>query len=249
LRLFTDPTLDIDYGASHDRLLRVRYFSIGGDHRNCDSKLQAQDRTHRAAIGSNDLFTLGSLYATAVCIEQKVCIAILQCTSIKCASQYLDQASLNEICLPDSTYDISGQILSLQPIFLEHQNIQTMMWVWNTKYVSLESAKSRVAQTSAIRIRHLSFAVNGSITLPLHSHQFKSIPVHDLPTDLTQDIMVDKTWIITAKDLETIKLDLLRRLQEDENIRSKITLYGRVREGAFPYASAHPTSQCSNSTT
>jgi hypothetical protein len=30
LRLFMDPALDLDYNKSHDRLLRVRYFSIGG---------------------------------------------------------------------------------------------------------------------------------------------------------------------------------------------------------------------------
>ncbi|KAJ7635909.1 hypothetical protein B0H17DRAFT_961339, partial [Mycena rosella] len=31
LRVFMDPTMDIDNAKSHDRLLRIRYFSIGGD--------------------------------------------------------------------------------------------------------------------------------------------------------------------------------------------------------------------------
>lgn len=66
-----------------------------------------------------ELFTLGSLYVTAICIEEKVSIAILQCTSLKSASQHLDSAPIEEpeIALPDSSYDVSGQILSLYPIF------------------------------------------------------------------------------------------------------------------------------------
>jgi hypothetical protein len=241
LRLFTDPTLDIDYGASHDHLLRVRYFSIGGNHSNCDSKLQ--DQIYRASTGG-DLFALGSLYATAVCIEQKVSIAILQCTSLKCASQYLGQAPLDEITLPDSGYDVSGQILLLYPIFQNSGNAQAITWVWNSKFVSLEAAKSSVPQSSTTtRIHHLSFAINGSLVLPLRSHQYKSILVTDLPAEFAQDIAVDKTWIISNNDIQAIKLSLLQRLQSNEIIRSKIVIYGGVREGAFPYTSTNPSSQ------
>jgi hypothetical protein len=174
LRLFTDPTLDIDYGASHDRLLRVRYFSIGGDHRNCNSSSELRNLTH-AATTSGTHFTLGSLYATAVCIEQKVSIAILQCTSLKCNSQYLNQAPLDEISLSNSSFDVSGQILSLCPIFFDPQDPRSITWVWNSKYVSLEATKSRVVQSSTTtRIRHLSFTVNGCLVLPLQSDQFTS---------------------------------------------------------------------------
>ena len=116
LRLAMDPTLDIDYGSSHDRLLRVRTFSIGGDHWD-RSKLQIYQPS------SGDLFTLESLYATAICIEQKVSIAILQCTSLKSASQYLDCAPLEEIPLPRSNYDVSGQILPLRPISVDAETL------------------------------------------------------------------------------------------------------------------------------
>jgi hypothetical protein len=243
LRLAMDPTLDIDYGSSHDRLLCVRTFSIGGDHWD-RSKLQIYQPS------SGDLFALESLYATAICIEQKVSIAILQCTSLKLASQYLDRAPLEEISLPESNYDISGQILSLRPILQGSPNSETLSWVWNSKFVSLDAAAkspSRPTQqfgtgTSTTRVRHLSFPVNGRLVLPLHSCQFNSIQVSDLPPDASQEIIAEKTWIITEKDLQEIKLNLLQQLQEDENACSKIPVYGKVRDGAFPYTSINHSS-------
>ncbi|KAF8867765.1 hypothetical protein CPB84DRAFT_1859091 [Gymnopilus junonius] len=235
LRLSTDPTLDIDYRASHDRLLRVRYFSIGGDHWNRDSK------SHIYQPSSGELFTLGSLYATAICSEQKVSVAILQCTSLKSSSQYLDRATLEEISLPDSSYDVSGRILSLHS-YQDSSNTQTLNWAWNSQFVSLEAAKSRPQQAATTtRIRHLSFAVNGRLVLPLLSRQFNSIQVSDLPPNTMKEITAEKTWVITDKDLQEIRLSLLRRLQEDENTRSKIPVYGKVRDGAFPYTSIHPS--------
>jgi hypothetical protein len=47
-----------------------------------------------------------------------------------------------------------------------------------------------------------------------------------------------KTWVIAEKDLQEIKLSLFQRLQEDENIRSKIPVYGKVCDGAFPYTNS-----------
>jgi hypothetical protein len=234
LRLAMDPTLDIDYGSSHDRLLRVRTFSIGGDHWDRSTSHIYQPR-------SGDLFTLGSLYATVICIEQKVSIAILQCTSLKSASQYLDRAPLEEISLPESNYDVSGQILSLLPFSQGSPSSEMLSWVWNSKFVSLDAAvKSRTTQqagTTTTRIRHLSFPVNGRLVLPLYSRQFNSILVSDLPPEGTKDITAEKTWIITENDLQEIKLSLLQRLQEDETACSRIPVYGKVRDGAFPYTS------------
>jgi hypothetical protein len=239
LRLAMDPTLDIDYGSSHDRLLRVRTFSIGGDHWD-----RSKSQIHKPTSG--DLFSLESLYATAICIEQKVSIAILQCTSLKSASQYLDRAPLEEISLPESTYDVSGQILSLHPVLQGSVNSETLSWVWNSQFVSLDAAaKSRATQQAGktiTRIRHLSFPVNGRLVLPLHPRQFNSIPICDLPPDFSKEITAEKTWIITEKDLQEIKLCLFQRLQEDENTRSKIPIYGKVRDGAFPYTSTNTSS-------
>lgn len=165
LRIFMDPALDVDYNKSHDRLLRVRYFSIGGD--NCDrSKSTPYPRS--GSTGDN-LFALGSLYATLVCINtDRVCVAILKCTSLKSASQYLEEAPVDEIALPESKYDISGQIFSLIPVPADSLNASTISWIWNSHYVALNTAKARsTKQTSTARLHHLSFAVNGRLVYPL----------------------------------------------------------------------------------
>ena len=167
LRIFMDPTLDVDYNKSHDRLLRVRYFSIGG--RGWD-----QSASRRApAIPNANTFVLGSLYATLICVDQKkICVGILQCTSLKSASQYLDQAPADELALPDSTYEVSGQILSLVPMLFEEdtrtQGQSSISWAWDSQFVALNTAKSRqpsassstlVSSTSS-RVHHLSITKN-----------------------------------------------------------------------------------------
>jgi len=206
LQLAMDPTLDIDYGSSHDRLLRVCTFSIGGDHWNRSKSQIYQPQ-------SGDSFALGSLYTTVICIEQKVSVAILQCTSLKSASQYLDHAPLNEISLPESNYNVSGQILSLHPFSQGSASSEMLSWVWNSKFVSLDAAvkscTTQQAGTTTMHILHLSFPVNGHLVLPLYSHQFNSILVSELPPEGTKDITAEKTWI-TENDLQEIKLSLLQ---------------------------------------
>lgn len=85
LRTFMDPTLDIDNAKSKDRLLRIRYFSIGGDH---------WDRAATKLYANSDadhLLKLGGLFATLICFEtSRVSLAILQCTGIKLMNQPSD---------------------------------------------------------------------------------------------------------------------------------------------------------------
>jgi hypothetical protein len=109
LRVFMDAGYDVDHNRSHDRLLRIRYFSIGGD--NLD-RLKPQIHSG-LQVG---VFRLGSLFATLVCVNQTcIAVAILQCTLLKSGSQYIDCAPVDELSLPKSSYEISGQILYLVP--------------------------------------------------------------------------------------------------------------------------------------
>lgn len=194
-------------GQSHDWLLCVHTFSIGGDHWDC-----SKSQIYQPSSGAS--FALRSLYATVICIEQKVSIAVLQCTSLKSAAQYLDRAPLNEISLPKSNYDVSGQILLLHPFSQGSPSSEMLSWVWNSRFVSLDAAvKSHTTQqggTTTTRIHHISFPVNGCLVLPLYSHQFSSILVSDLPPGAAEDITAEKTWIITKNDLQEIKLGLLQ---------------------------------------
>ena len=233
LRLFTDSSLDVDYHNSHDRLLRVRYFSIGGN---------SWDRSRLQNLykpSNGELFNLGDRYAAIICTEKKVSLAILQCTGLKSASQYVDYAPTTEISLPDSRYDISGQIFSLYPMFQDAPNGRTLRWVWDSRFVALDSVKAaRTTQTTTARVRHLVFTFNGQLVLPLKSSQMTSTPASDLPADIFEGAKSGNTWVITETELQGIQETLLERLGIEENIRSKIPLFGAVREGAFPYSAA-----------
>jgi hypothetical protein len=89
LRILTDDTLDVDYHKSHDRLLRVRYLSIGGDKWD-----RIKPQVHRS-LGQN-LFKLEALYAIMISTEQdNVSLAILQCTGLKSVGRHIDHAQLS----------------------------------------------------------------------------------------------------------------------------------------------------------
>lgn len=228
LRILMDPSLDVDYHKSHDRLLRVRYFSIGGDKWD-----RVKPSIHRPS--NKNLFKLEALYATVISTEQnKVSIAILQCTSLKLAGQHLEHAPLEEISLPNSTYDVSGQLLSLIPIFHDDRSLS---WVWDSQFLALDSAKSRAKQpvTQLNHIRHLTVPVNGSLVYPLRPGQLTSIPISRLPPDLAASMNTEKTWIIKETVLQEINNHLVRILLEDLDLRSRIPVFGQVREGLFPY--------------
>ncbi|RXW14911.1 hypothetical protein EST38_g10936 [Candolleomyces aberdarensis] len=61
--LFSDPTLDLNYNKSHDRLIRVRCFSIGGDKRNRTSGPIIRE------LPADSIFKLDDLFATLVAQE------------------------------------------------------------------------------------------------------------------------------------------------------------------------------------
>lgn len=230
LRLFTDSSLDIDYHSSHDRLLRVRYFSIGGD---------SWDRSRVQNLfqpSSEELFKLGSLYASLVCTENKVSVAVLQCTGLKSASQYLDKAPIAEISLPDSRYDVAGQILSLHPILRDNDDSESIWWIWDSRFVALDSVKAkRTQQTTTDRLRHLTFTVNGRLVLPLNVSQLKSVSISTLPPNSIEGNENGNTWAVTETILQDIKKTLSERLHVDESTHSKIPVFGGVRQGEFPY--------------
>jgi len=238
LRTFMDPAMDVDYNKSHDRLLRVRYFSIGGD--NWD---RSTPNIYSTSAGSN-IFSLNSLYATLICVENKVSLAVLQCTLLKASSKYIDCAPIDEISLPESTYSISGQVLSLHPV-LESLGDTAISWAWDSQFVALDTFKSRRATTqrqpttlvTSNRLRNLNVTISGCLVYPLTSVHAKSVAVNKLPAlpAMTSDLALGSTWVITEKTLSEIQAKLVQFVLGDEGARSEIPLFGQVREGAFPY--------------
>lgn len=244
LRIFMDPSLDVDYNRSHDRLLRVRYFSIGGDGWD-----RSKSTGYSTESASANLFNLESLYATLICVEKtKICVGILRCVALKLSSQHLDRAPADEICLPDSNYEVSGQILSLIPFTCDTNNSDstqsgsTISWAWNADFVSLNTTKSTSSRTrqpqptSTTRVQHLSFAVNGRLIYVLRPSQIKPVSVDNIPLNLGSS--VNRTWVITERDLQEIKLSLLNLVAKDDDARLRIPLFSNVRSGSFPYTAA-----------
>lgn len=227
LRICMDRAGDIDYGKSTDRILRVRCYSIGGDHFD-RSKLHVFHN-----MTGNDVFKVGSLYLSLVCVRPNhVAFAILQCTSLKSASQFLDRAPSSEIWLANSSYEVSGQILSMFPTYHNAQ----LVWVWDSRFVALESNKARKQQATVTRVRHLNVVLNGSIVFPLSSAHFSSLN----PTTLSFNPLsesIQKTWFIPDATMQQITHDLILRLRTPDYLgaHSKVPLYRQVREGNFPY--------------
>ncbi|KAJ7828984.1 hypothetical protein B0H13DRAFT_2436641 [Mycena leptocephala] len=142
LRTLMDPTLDVDIAKSHDRLLRIRCYSIGGD--NWDRKA---GKIHHASADEH-LLKLGGLFATLVAVDtSQVSLAILQYTVIKSnatnPATYLEAAPIAEIDLPNTHYMVTGQILSLVPFV---NSSDTISWAWDINFVAFESAKAKASK-------------------------------------------------------------------------------------------------------
>jgi hypothetical protein len=233
LRTFMDPTLDINDGKCKDRILRVRYLSVGGSNSYVGTKI------HGPHAPNENLLRLQGLFATLISFNvSQVSMAILQCTSIKTTNPptYLDAAPIAEISLPETRYEVTGQILSLVPFVASDQS---MSWAWTADFVSFESAKAKQASSSdaATRMRHLSIPVNGRLVLPLALSDSQQVTVEEilkLPPSSDAADPPRKTWVFTNTQLEAISTKLAKRA-EDEEVRSKIPSYGAVKEGRYPY--------------
>ncbi|KAK7013561.1 hypothetical protein R3P38DRAFT_3322523 [Favolaschia claudopus] len=184
LRTLMDPTLGIEHAKSHDRLLRIRCYSIGGDKWD-----RAPSKIHDTTATAH-LLKLEGLFAALVAVnETQVALAILHCTVIKSHAThpptYLDAAPIAELNLPDSRYEISGQILSLVP-FLDQSN--TLSWAWSTRFIGFD------------------ICVNGRLVLPLSTPEL--MPARALLDDLAPGVLpdaaeaVESTWIFSEIRLQ-----------------------------------------------
>ncbi|KAJ7703986.1 hypothetical protein B0H17DRAFT_1228185 [Mycena rosella] len=224
LRTFMDPTF-------HDRLLRIRFYSIGGDH---FDRAAAKLHNH---INDEHLLKLHGLFATLVAFDaSQVGLAVLQCTLIKITNKhpptYLDSAPVAEIALPDSQYEVAGQVLSLVPFA---SSPETLDWAWTTDFIEFESVKAKRTNTedAVARMRHLTVAVDGRLVLPLASADFQQASIEEILNVAVADSVEppEKTWVFSSAQMDKMRSTLLERAQEDEG-RLKIvfpTVYHRFK--------------------
>ncbi|KAJ7471739.1 hypothetical protein FB451DRAFT_1036440, partial [Mycena latifolia] len=218
---------------SHDRLLRVQYFSVGGD-----SWDRTASKIYSKSTANEHLLKIQGLFATLMCFDtSKVSLAVLQCMGIKIINTspatYLDAAPIAEISLPDTRYEITGQILSLVPFVEPSMNIS---WAWVTQFVAFKSVKAKQASSSdtAARMCHLSIAVNGRLVLPLVSADLRQATVEEILNVPSANTNSEKTWVFSNVQLDAMSAELLNRVQ-DEEVRMKIPVYGPVKDGRYPY--------------
>ncbi|KAK7007076.1 hypothetical protein R3P38DRAFT_2353477, partial [Favolaschia claudopus] len=235
LRTLSDPTLDVDSAKSHDRLLRIRCFSIGGDHWD-RSAPKPHDKT-----ADEHLLKLEGVFATLLAVNQKqVSLAVLQCTILKSNKTnpptYHDAVPIAEIGIPSAQYTVTGQIYSMIPFITSADSIS---WAWDTNYVAFESSKTKQTNFNLpARRRHLNICVDGGLVVPLSSPEFMParVVLEDIGGDILPDVAeaVETTWVFSESQLQQIKAELLARVQDPE-MRSRIPVYGPIKDGRFPY--------------
>jgi hypothetical protein len=234
IRTFMDPTMDISDGAPKEHLARVRYYSGGGD-----------DRITRPAAHLHDnaadkhLLKIEGIFATFVCSNRQVALAILQCTGIKCTAKnpptYIDSVPIAELAVPGTKYEITGQILSLKPYL---DNSDSLYWAWTMDFVAFDSGKAKRPNllNPVARMRHLTIAVDGQLVVPLSRDALISASRNSLPDGIKLALNgnIDSTWIFAEKQLSDAESTLTTRVKDDR-LRLKIPVFGYIKSGTFPY--------------
>lgn len=231
-------THDIDYNKTHDRSLRIRCYSIGGDRWDRTVGLKAGK-----GLPSRDRFEIHDLFATLVRLRSgEVSLAIAQCTGIKSASgQLLAGAPRAELALADSTYIVSGQVMSLEP-FRDDLNGE-IRWAWDRSYLPFEPLKKRQSTTpldaaSVSKKGDLVLHTPAALIIPLldEADSFEAPPRFPNGAEEPEGA---GTWVLRQSTLVDLRERLWTRVSAPSStLRTSIATYGVVLQGTFPYSSS-----------
>ncbi|KAK7005447.1 hypothetical protein R3P38DRAFT_3215106 [Favolaschia claudopus] len=191
LRTLFDMT--VDGHASHDRLQRVRGYTIGG-------KSWARDVKQDHNISTKTHFQLGNLFTTLLAYNNThLGLAVARCTLIKHTPPGSKPISMSavartELHLPSSNYMISGQVLSLTLLAGSHPDNAT--WVWDGQYISLSLKKKQSPGEETTRRQNLQIVVSGRLIDFNIQDQALSISTAELPSSGG----LEKTWSFRNSD-------------------------------------------------
>ncbi|KAJ6518572.1 hypothetical protein DFH09DRAFT_1098400 [Mycena vulgaris] len=226
LRTFFDMTHDTQ--GSHDRLQRVRGFTIGG------KSWTREDTPLGEKVSPSTHFQLGNLFATLICYDgTHLGLAIAKCTLIKRGPLGSKSASVSavprsELHLPASPFTIAGQVFDLIPI---SPGSGLSKWVWNGKFISFSLIKKKGAGKEEIsRLRNLQFSVSSCLIDPLHEKAQET-----LASDIEVRCERENTWVFSDADLLASWYRLWNRLLGDKTLHDKFPKFTGISEGAFPY--------------
>jgi hypothetical protein len=231
-----NPNFDIDQAASRARLLRVTAFSTQRSGWDCS----ISNITNKS--GGN-VFCVNHLFAALVTVnDSEVSLAILNCTSIRTPIGSVYSVPFDEITLPNSKFDLSGQILALIPDFVSGE----LVWNWQAKFVEFETGRPQGQNSSSItHLRNLRITLNGCATRPLRASELISIPYEDL-SPAVQCLLGERpnTWHFTEAQLSELQTELCERASIDADVRQEIPLCNKIRYGSFPYMSQLQDCKC-----
>ncbi|KAJ7203197.1 hypothetical protein C8J57DRAFT_1621238 [Mycena rebaudengoi] len=216
VRTFFETTHDSH--SSHDRLQRVRGFTIGG-------KSWTRDTTDaNEAVSSATHFQLGDLFTTLVCYGGKnLGLAVGKCTLIKRGPSGSKSASVSaipraELHLPSSPYTISGQVFSLVPLA---QNGATL-WAWDGDFISLSLKKKTKANGEEIsHLRNLQIAVSSRLI----DCSINEKALERLTFTLDWNCDREKTWCFSDEDLRASWYLLWNNLLRDNTLHELYPLF------------------------
>ncbi|KAG5649428.1 hypothetical protein H0H81_003920, partial [Sphagnurus paluster] len=230
LRHEMNPSFDIDQAASRARLARVKYFS---------SQRPDWDRSISNIVNKSgdNAFCVDHLFATLIAIQDShVSLAILKCTSIRTAKGSVFSVPFDEIALPNSRFELSGQVLSLVP---GYNSDNELVWDWQDTFIEFQSGqrgRKKKSTRSVVHTRNLRITANGCIVQPLRPSELKSVPFEELSPTVKFLLRGGdhNTWRFTDADLSQLQMRLSERAQDDA-VRVKIPVSFPVQLGNFPY--------------
>ncbi|KAE9387250.1 hypothetical protein BT96DRAFT_1005306 [Gymnopus androsaceus JB14] len=163
-------------------------------------------------------------------------LAIVHCTSIRGDGAH-SHVPFDEISLPQSKYNVSGQILELMPTV---DTNSSTYWDWTSTSMELEPEKKvklpkKDDSRAPLLARNLRIEVNGTLIHPLHPAALTTISDDQLSADIQPQLGRRKsTWRFSNDQLLSWLNILQHRIREDDSLRELMPIH-LVRRGNFPY--------------
>ncbi|KAF7290639.1 hypothetical protein MIND_01304100 [Mycena indigotica] len=222
-----------DFVEAHDRLSRVRGFTAGG------TLSWARDSSEGAVVLSAAThFQLGQLFVTLVSHNGvDIGLAVVKTTLIKDGrsgkAKSISAIPLGELHLSDSSYIISGQVLSLVAVPPGRDTGDTWSWAWDQGFVSLSLLKKATATDSVSRVGNLQISVCSRLVQPFSDY------AHEIMTEnlsIAMRATREKTWYFSHADLCNAWESIWQRIEADHSLHNKISRFTKVIDGHFPYS-------------
>ncbi|KAK6971446.1 hypothetical protein R3P38DRAFT_3497451 [Favolaschia claudopus] len=219
-----------DTRTSHDRLQRVRGFTIGG--KSWDRDLESGEN-----ISAATHFQLGNLFTTLLSHNgTHLGLAVVKSTLIKCTVPRSKPTSLSaiprtELHLPSTSYSISGQVLSLIPPVPSDSSDPHVQWAWDGGFIAFCLNKKKNSGEETTHRRNLQITTSSRLIDCNITDQALEISASDLPGTR------ESTWSFRNSDLVAAWNKLWSLLLNDASLHEKIPVFTAVLEGKFPYQS------------